>query len=60
VFREVAGEYAFFFSGLESQALTDAIKQWLALNAEGKAPQSVAMPWLTWEQSTKQLIDQMR
>jgi len=56
VFREVAGEYAYYFSGLEPQALADAIKRWLELNSEGKAPQSDDMPWLTWRQSTQQLL----
>ncbi|MGZ5053899.1 MAG: glycosyltransferase [Methylobacter sp.] len=56
VFREVAGEHAYYFSGLEPQALADAIKQWLELNSEDKAPQSDGMPWLTWRQSTQQML----
>lgn len=56
VFREVAGEHAHYFSGLESQVLADAVKQWLELNADGLAPQSAGMPWLTWQKSTRQLI----
>ena len=56
VFREVAGEHAYYFNGLEPQALADAIKQWVGLNSEGKAPQSDGMPWLTWRQSTQQLL----
>ena len=31
VFREVAGDHAFYFDGLEASALADAIHQWLAL-----------------------------
>lgn len=60
VFREVAGEYAFFFNGLEPQTLSDAIKQWLELNSQGKAPQSTSMPWLTWRQSAEQLLQQIK
>lgn len=56
VFREVAGKYAHYFSGLEPQALANTVKNWLSLNAEGNAPQSVDMPWLTWKQSTQQLL----
>lgn len=56
VFREVAGEYALYFSGLEPQVLANTVKNWLSLNAEGNAPQSVDMPWLTWKQSTQQLL----
>ena len=36
VFREVAGEHAFYFAGNEPDALVDAIKQWLALYGKGK------------------------
>lgn len=56
VFREVAGEHAHYFSGLESQTLANAVKHWLVLSAEGKAPRSDDMPWLTWRQSTQQLL----
>ncbi len=59
VFREVAGEHAFYFSGLEPNALAAAVKSWLTLNAEGKAPQSSAMPWLTWKQSAANLLDKL-
>lgn len=59
VFREVAQEHALYFSGLEPQDLADAVKQWLALNAAGKAPQSDGMPWLTWEQSARDLVRAM-
>ena len=60
VFREVAGEYAFFFNGLAPQALSDAIKQWLELNSQSKAPQSINMRWLTWRQSAEQLLQQIK
>jgi len=56
VFREVAGEYAFYFSGMEPETLADAVKKWLALNARGCNPASICMPWLTWHQSTQQLL----
>ena len=51
----MAGDHAFYFSGLEPQALADAIKEWLALYKEDNHPKSDDMPWLTWEQSAKQL-----
>jgi glycosyltransferase involved in cell wall biosynthesis len=57
VFREVAGEHAFYFDGLEPSDLSVAINNWLKLNAKGKAPQSVNMPWQTWKQSTQQLLE---
>jgi glycosyltransferase involved in cell wall biosynthesis len=59
VFREVAGDYAFYFSGRTPKNLSGAVCEWLALNKAGKAPKSETMPWLTWKQSTKHLLDVM-
>lgn len=59
VFREVAGEHAFYFSGLEPNALADAVQEWLELDKVGQTPQSDTMPWLTWKQSTQNLLDVM-
>lgn len=57
VFREVAGEHAYYFDGLAASALADAIQAWLQLQRAGKAPQSTGMPWLTWDQSAGQVLD---
>jgi glycosyltransferase involved in cell wall biosynthesis len=57
VFREVAGEHAYYFEGLAPGDLARAIVDWLALRAEGKAPASTGMPWLTWDQSARQVLD---
>ena len=57
VFREVAGEHAYYFEGLEPQALADTLSRWLALNAEGKAPQSTGMTWLNWSDSARQVLN---
>ena len=59
VFREVAGEHAFYFSGLEPAGLANAIQEWLKLNSEGLAPPSTGMPWLTWSESARQLIGRL-
>ena len=56
VFREIAGKFAYYFSGLEDQDLAEAIKNWLALDAKNTAPQSTGVHWLTWQQSTQQLL----
>ncbi len=55
VFREVAGAHAYYFDGLDARALADALTAWLALHAQGQAPGSHDMPWLTWAQCTQQL-----
>jgi glycosyltransferase involved in cell wall biosynthesis len=55
VFREVAGEHAFYFDGGGAPALADAIGQWLRLRERGAEPKSAGMPWLTWARSAEQL-----
>jgi glycosyltransferase involved in cell wall biosynthesis len=55
VFREVAGNHAFYFQGQESDTLAQALKQWMALYEEGKHPKSQAIPWMTWAQSVDRL-----
>jgi glycosyltransferase involved in cell wall biosynthesis len=56
VFREVAGEHAFYFSGTHSTDLADALQHWLKLYRLGHHPKSSMMPRLTWQQSTQQLL----
>lgn len=56
-FREVAGEHAFYFSGMQPSALADAVVTWLALFNSGRHPKSDEMPTLTWAQSTAQLLN---
>ncbi|MFL1490567.1 glycosyltransferase family 4 protein [Pseudomonas antarctica] len=55
VFREVAGDHAFYFEGLAPHLLAQAVREWLVLFNNGEHPRSVNMPWLTWEQSAHQL-----
>lgn len=57
VFQEVAGEHAFYFSGMRPEPMADAVEAWLALASKGEAPSSSGMPWLTWKQSAAQLVD---
>ena len=57
MFREVAGDHAYYFSGLAPDDLASAIGAWLALQREGRAPASTGMPWLTWDQSARQAAD---
>ena len=56
VFREVAGDYASYFSGLAPNDLAGAVLQWLARSSAGAAPQSTGLSWLTWAESTKQML----
>lgn len=59
VFREVAGQHAYYFNGLDPESLAVCVKDWLTLYAERKAPQSDNMPWLTWQESTHQLLSKI-
>ncbi|WP_297839799.1 glycosyltransferase family 1 protein [Pseudomonas sp.] len=55
VFREIAGEHAFYFDGMSGIDLAKSINAWLELFDRGDHPTSMTMPWLTWEESAKQL-----
>lgn len=57
VFREVAGDHAFYFNTTEPEQLAQSIKQWLDLYANKEHPMSNNMPWLTWQQSAQQLLE---
>ncbi len=56
IFREVAGQHAFYFQGLRPLDLANAISNWLALRDQSTIPSSQDMPWLTWQQSVQQLL----
>ena len=56
VFREVAGESAYYFGGSQSVGLAESVLDWLALNRQGKAPSPSDMKWNTWSESAAQLI----
>ncbi|TXF10931.1 glycosyltransferase [Pelomicrobium methylotrophicum] len=57
VFREVAGEHAFYFVDEKNPAvIAEAVRTWFDLHRAGRAPSSQAMPWLTWKQSAQNLL----
>jgi glycosyltransferase involved in cell wall biosynthesis len=56
VFREVAGDHAFYFSGDTREQLADALRDWMKLDAAKQAPSSDGLLWMTWEQSTQKLL----
>ena len=59
VFREVAADHAYYFSGMAPGDLARSVTAWLILYAQGEHPKSDHMPWLTWRQSAQQLIQQL-
>jgi len=56
VFREISGEHAFYFSGTDPADLADVLRTWIKLYRRGEHPKSDKLHWLTWEESTKQLL----
>jgi glycosyltransferase involved in cell wall biosynthesis len=57
VFREVAGKHAYYFPNTKDPVqLSQSITQWLTLFNVNKHPKSDDMPWLTWKESTQQLV----
>lgn len=55
VFREVAGDHAYYFAGATGAELATEINAWLELERIGQAPSSEGMPILTWAQSSRDL-----
>jgi len=61
VFKEVAGEHAYYFvNDKDPNIIADAVKNWLQLYKSESHPKSDDMPWVTWEESTKQLLSWMK
>jgi glycosyltransferase involved in cell wall biosynthesis len=50
VFREVAGEHAYYF-----ESLAPALKAWLALFRQNQHPAPNGMPWCSWKESARRL-----
>jgi glycosyltransferase involved in cell wall biosynthesis len=55
VFREVAGQHAFYFAGAQQADLAEALKTWLQMHAAGLHPRSDDLPSLTWQESAAAL-----
>jgi hypothetical protein len=63
VFREVAGDAAFYFGGpagrqtadQAAQETADSIKSWLSLYQTKQHPLSTGLKYNTWQQSVEQL-----
>jgi len=57
IFREVAQQFAYYFPNTKNEeVLADTILTWLALYKKDTHPKSHDMPWLTWKESSKQLL----
>ena len=59
VFKEVAGDCAYYFKGNTPEELAAAIESWLVLYNKGSHPPSEGMKWLTWKESTNSLLENL-
>jgi O-antigen biosynthesis alpha-1,2-mannosyltransferase len=59
VLREIAGDNALYFNGNDTECVCIAIKEWLKLNHNNSVPKSQDISWLTWKESTVQLLQQL-
>ncbi|MBV5278589.1 MAG: glycosyltransferase family 4 protein, partial [Campylobacteraceae bacterium] len=60
VFREVAGDFAYYFyNSNDSAVLEKAIVEWLEMYKNNEHPKSDEMPWLTWKESKENLINRI-
>ena len=57
VFREIAGDNAFYFSGFEPETLAGALEDWLVLYRSGKAPSSAGIHLTSWQEHGEKLIE---
>ncbi len=55
VFREIAEDCAYYFSGETPDNLAQALKDWMDLHQAGRQPDSRQIHWSTWQESTKRL-----
>lgn len=60
VFKEIIGQYAYYFDNSAApEVITQAVMHWLRLYQNNEHPKTDNMPWLTWQQSTQQLIQRL-
>ncbi|HVY53289.1 MAG TPA: glycosyltransferase, partial [Gammaproteobacteria bacterium] len=57
VFKEIIQGHAYYFSGLEADNLSQAIKDWLSLFESQQAPSSHEIRWNTWFAAGQQLMN---
>ncbi|MEB8057685.1 glycosyltransferase [Pseudomonas fulva] len=59
VFREVAGDHAYYFQGQAPEDLARAVIEWVELFENDEYPRSADMPWLRWSESAEVLKQQV-
>lgn len=57
VFREVAGDHAYYFSDAGASNFSNDIKRWLQMYETNSYPTSDGLKFMTWAESTRQLLN---
>lgn len=57
VFREVAGEHALYFGAGGERNLAEVLRRWLALRADGQAPDPSGIETISWAAASRRLAD---
>ncbi len=59
VYKEIAGNNAYYFSGDLASSLACSITDWLDLFRSDKHPQIVGLKWQTWSESTNKILSEL-
>jgi glycosyltransferase involved in cell wall biosynthesis len=59
VFREVAGNHATYFKGSKPESIAESVLMWLDLYRTHSVPDTKNMPYLTWAESTRTLVNML-
>lgn len=60
IFREVCGEHAFYFpDDLSPAEIAPYVENWLGRYAKNEHPKSTNLPWLTWKESVRTLLEKV-
>jgi glycosyltransferase involved in cell wall biosynthesis len=60
VFQEVGGENVTYFSGEDPRDLANSLRRWFGALADGAAPRSGKIPWMTWDESAGQFMEALK
>ena len=59
VFREVAGDAAFYFHGETPDCLAEALRRWMEQFNNSEHPKPDQLRWLSWQDSAEQLLSHL-
>ncbi|MDR1922651.1 MAG: glycosyltransferase [Candidatus Adiutrix sp.] len=57
VFREIAGDRAFYVRAEQADELAADIRKWLEAEKDGQVPESDGLPFLSWKESAARLFE---